>query len=801
MKNYRENMTNKKGISMVSLIITIVVAITLASAGIVTVSNSISDATLTAFANDLNTIQDQVNLYYIQNDEFPVFDSETAFSQADIINLVMQNGNNSQFEEELTLNGDYNDNGAMGAFYKIDISKINVEQTLRGTKRDGDETDIYVVAYPSMNVYYLKGIKVKGVNYFSLSSKIVKYVKVESTENNDTSVTDLTTVGNISVKKSNKTWTNKLGINLNAYINSGESLYVNFGTEYKFNTNIGNNTFVFDTFETLKTKLVVSDATVYNNTVNNFIASADKKMKIYIKNSSGEQLDTMEIDLNNYDVVAPTADNFNVVESAENNILKFSVLDSQSGVKEIRYDYLQKYNEYGELEKYYTGVDSLDPYFLKARGKKSKVSKDGNVEISLPKEIEGIQIIVIDKAGNISLVTDEDGSQIPITKAITNDFYIGTTLKSINQSGLEFNVVFNLNTGVSGNLKEYTVEYSIDGETYLGTITKTIASSTNPYYETVSDYIDVVTIADSVYIKIVATTDTNVQRERIVKYSLSDGENIDYDDGEEVASYPIIPNGFEYLTGTVDTGYVIKNSTDGNEFVWVPVEVPQGKTFEETFVREAGYGAGSLQSWSTSSYIEPYGRTAYVDNESQYEYDAMVASVKKYGGFYMARYEASKNESTDKAQSVANQSPWVSETWNTIVQVARATYNVSSAIKERDAVSTLPYGVQWDATIRFLETNYPGIASNSEGYGWYAASAAGSAINTGSNADYELNHIFDMAGNVWEFTMETTNYSECVLRGGYWLYPLDDIPISYRKTYDTGKGDGEKGFRISLYVQ
>ena len=34
---------------------------------------------------------------------------------------------------------------------------------------------------------------------------------------------------------------------------------------------------------------------------------------------------------------------------------------------------------------------------------------------------------------------------------------------------------------------------------------------------------------------------------------------------------PYIPNGFSHTEGTVDTGYVIKDTSVGNEFVWIPV--------------------------------------------------------------------------------------------------------------------------------------------------------------------------------------------------------------------------------------
>ena len=41
--------------------------------------------------------------------------------------------------------------------------------------------------------------------------------------------------------------------------------------------------------------------------------------------------------------------------------------------------------------------------------------------------------------------------------------------------------------------------------------------------------------------------------------------------GDEVATNPPMPNeNFEHVDGTIDTGYVIRDTTNGNEFVWVP---------------------------------------------------------------------------------------------------------------------------------------------------------------------------------------------------------------------------------------
>ena len=49
------------------------------------------------------------------------------------------------------------DNGSDTIFYKLDLRKINVEKIKRGTGSSWTN-DIYVMAYPSQNVYYIKGV-------------------------------------------------------------------------------------------------------------------------------------------------------------------------------------------------------------------------------------------------------------------------------------------------------------------------------------------------------------------------------------------------------------------------------------------------------------------------------------------------------------------------------------------------------------------------------------------------------------------------------------------------------------------
>ena len=52
--------------------------------------------------------------------------------------------------------------------------------------------------------------------------------------------------------------------------------------------------------------------------------------------------------------------------------------------------------------------------------------------------------------------------------------------------------------------------------------------------------------------------------------------------GEKVTTVPLPSEEFEYLEGTINTGYVIRHKTDGNEFVWVPVDKNQKITLKIT---------------------------------------------------------------------------------------------------------------------------------------------------------------------------------------------------------------------------
>ena len=97
--------------------------------------------------------------------------------------------------------------------------------------------------------------------------------------------------------------------------------------------------------------------------------------------------------------------------------------------------------------------------------------------------------------------------------------------------------------------------------------------------------------------------------------------------------------------------------------------------------------------------------------------------------------------------------------------------------------STLIYGVQWDAVMRWISENdsLKGYLTNSTGKGNYASSGV---IKTGSNENYQVKNIYDMAGNMWEWTTETGYPNgateRAVRRGGSFNWAGSSAPVCYR---------------------
>ncbi|MDD2628505.1 MAG: hypothetical protein PHD20_06475, partial [Clostridia bacterium] len=321
-------------------------------------------------------------------------------------------------------------------------------------------------------------------------------------------------------------------------------------------------------------------------------------------------------------------------------------------------------------------------------------------------------------------------------------------------------------------------------------------------------------------------------------------------DGNYTAEYrgiPKIPYSFYYVGGTIDTGTVISDNAldankgtshsvaqtlQGNQFVWVPVE-----NFDE-FKRQNFKTDETITFTKTPKANGQYYEIEPTTNGTK-EVDKMYASVEKHRGFYIARYEAGvangmgKPSSTTIADADGNKKPVSKQgvnVWNYIpwggveigtslydgaagddtangaVKVARSLYSESSNV---GLVSTLMYAVQSDAIIRWFVNSGINVMDSREWGNHYNSTGAASqgcrqVQVTGYNAAWNMKNIYDLAGNVYEWTMEGHSAAYRIIRGGSYNvngngsggHPLPTRSFPNYPSHSLIK----TGFRIACYI-
>ena len=149
------------------------------------------------------------------------------------------------------------------------------------------------------------------------------------------------------------------------------------------------------------------------------------------------------------------------------------------------------------------------------------------------------------------------------------------------------------------------------------------------------------------------------------------------------------------------------------------------------------------------------------------EYKETYESIKEYGGFYIGRYEicGDINEPIIKqGEKVLTKKNWY--------QLKKACNNVKNT---KYAMSGMIYGNQWDRVINwiletdakteeevFLNSSSWGNYTNSEGN---AITDSGSIRTSGKNEAWQVNNIYDLAGNASEWTQEGEDLDIRVDRG------------------------------------
>ena len=202
-------------------------------------------------------------------------------------------------------------------------------------------------------------------------------------------------------------------------------------------------------------------------------------------------------------------------------------------------------------------------------------------------------------------------------------------------------------------------------------------------------------------------------------------------------------------------------------------------------------------------------------NQLEKEFNNMVASVEKYGGFYIGRYETGNiNQDTPVIQK--GNTNISSQTW----------YNMYKRCKNIRGANTnvetgMIWGNQWDRTLMWLiETGSKTkeqIADDSTSWGNYYnatfeyVNSSGSTatknensstrIPTGSAEYTKANNIYDLAGNVRDWTMEAFSTSYRVCRGGYCSSNGGNSPAGSRDVSSPTNSGSSYGCRSALYIK
>lgn len=341
----------KKGIAMVTLVVTIAVMLTLVSVITYTGISTANTSKKMSFASEINMVQENIDGYRTNNEgEFPISD----FVIIDLINA------SDDVKKQFTDNGeDIIDNKVY--LSKIDYTKLDLNSLNRGVSKTAD--DIYTISTKSGIVYYAKGLKIGNITYYTLTDELKNLLNYNQKSNS------VLTSNAIIFETSTNEWIHSGEIECSIKIPrkySSENPTFNGGEIVGIGT-IGKEDYIIHQFH------------IYNNGV------------IEVKYNDGKENKTASYTINNFDKDMPTVSISKISNSnPDKKSYKIDANDKTSGIKIIKYDI-------GNI----IGGNISDVYF-----NSNGIQLKDNV-IQLDNDVSYITVYVEDNAGNRQILNFE----------------------------------------------------------------------------------------------------------------------------------------------------------------------------------------------------------------------------------------------------------------------------------------------------------------------------------------------------------------------------------------------------------
>ena len=314
-----------------------------------------------------------------------------------------------------------------------------------------------------------------------------------------------------------------------------------------------------------------------------------------------------------------------------------------------------------------------------------------------------------------------------------------------------------------------------------------------------------------------------------------------------------VPLDFYYVGGTLESGIVISDSKeDKNKYAGQ--EYPQIRKYNGFYIGRYEAGVGTLnknkkENGTDEEKRDPFDYSVTFDGDASL-FNSAVAIQTGISGWTWQNYDfTARREGTPVTTGInkvsgnvvvkADSIPYYHADYYTAVEMSERLYSEHQYVK-----SGLVTGTQWDMMMKYIQNNGIDItASNCGNYdnvsltnlsGYYTNITSTGAtdgfkscenlsvtnsetnswilLTTGSTEQVKKMNLYDVAGNLWEWTQEgayvnsfnysnNATYNTYVLRGGSFNSTYASNPTCFR-SYDYAPMTSTYcGFRIALYLQ